>query len=170
MEDAETLRVMNQHLAGMAESRDERVTIQTARQILRSVRKGTDSRRRRIGHIRNQTIADRLLVTPDEASLLSVGRREPFPAAQAHGGAVPRLTKRQETARRRQTVERVVATLKSQGVTITGSGVRGLLAAEGVDACLATVLKDLAALGNPSAKSHREAAPPDAYLPGLEPG
>lgn len=169
MEEAQTKRVMAQHLAGMAESRDECVTTQTAIQILRSVEKGQDTRGRRIGHVRNQTIADALMVTPDEASILSVGRREPFPAAQAHGGAVPRLTKREETTRRRMAVERVVATLKSQGVTITGAGVRGLLAGEGVDACLATVLKDLDALGYPSAKAHRAPAQPDAYLPGLEP-
>jgi len=83
---------------------------------------------------------------------------------------VPKLTKKEETARRRQTVERVVATLKSQGITITGAGVRGLLAAEGVEAALRTVLKDLDALGCPSAKAHRKAATPAAYQPGLEPG
>jgi hypothetical protein len=170
MPEEQTLSVMEQHLSGMAESRDEQVTTRTARQTIRSVQKGQDNRGRRIGHVRNQTIADALLVTPDEASALSVGRREPFPAALAHGGAVPRLTKSEESARRRQAVERVVCQLKSQGVTVTGSVVRGLLADEGVDACLATVLKDLERLGCPSEKSHRLPATPDAYLPGMEPG
>lgn len=170
MENEQTKGVMAQHLAGMAESRDESVTMREAMQTLRGVEKGQDRRGGRIGHVRNQTIADALMVTPDEASILSVGRREPFPAAQSHGGSVPRLTKREESIRRRQAVERVVVALKSQGVTITGAGVRGLLAGEGVDACLATVLKDLDALGYPSAKAHRAPAQPDAYLPGLEPG
>jgi hypothetical protein len=170
MEEAQTKSVMAQHLAGMAESREEPVTMRDAAQTLRSVQKGQDRRGHRIGHVRNQTIADALMVTPDEASILSVGRRYSFPAAQSHGGAVPKLTKKEETTRRRQSVERVVATLKSQGVTITGAGVRGLLAGEGVDASLRTVLKDLDALGCPSAKAHRAPAQPDAYLPGLEPG
>ena len=169
MEEAQTKRVMAQHLAGMAESRDESVTMRDAVQTIRSVEKGQDRRGGRIGHVRNQTIADALMVTPDEASILSVGRREPFPAAQSHGGPVVKLTKREETTRRRQAVERVVGTLKSQGVTIVGERVRGLLAGEGVDACLATVLKDLDALGYPSAKAHRAPAQPNAYLPGLEP-
>jgi hypothetical protein len=169
MENEQTKRVMAQHLAGMAESRDESVTMREAMQTLRGVEKGQDRRGGRIGHVRNQTIADALMVTPDEASILSVGRREPFPAAQSHGGTLPRLTKREESIRRRQAVERVVVALKSQGVTITGAGVRGLLAGEGVDACLATVLKDLDALGCPSAKAHRLPAQPDSYLPGLEP-
>lgn len=166
MEDADILRELSCHVHGMEETRKDSVSLKDAKRTLRAVRKGKDRRGSTLGHVRNQTIADSLSVTPDEASILSAGRRYPFPPALSHGGLVPKLSKAEETAKRRQAVERIVGSLKAQGYAPSGTDIRAHLLAEGMEATLKTVLKDMEAVGSPSSKAHRRATSQGTLFPG----
>lgn len=162
MEDAAISVELARHLKDMEPGR-EPVTHKEARQILRVARKGQTGRR---GHVRNQTVADALMVTPDEAAILSANHRQPFPPAMIHGGPLLKQGKAESTAARRQAVERIVCHLKAQGIQPNGATVRSHLLAEGLDAALRTVLKDMEAIGHPSSLAHHKGAD-NPRLPGF---
>jgi hypothetical protein len=163
MDDDAALEQLGRHLRGMEQGR-EPLDRKEALQKLRSVRRGSRSGRR--GHVRNQTVADALLVTPDEAALLS-RRRQPFPAAAMHGGSAPRVGRAETAATRQQAVERIVCHLKANGISPNGAMVREHLIREGLEASLRTVLKDMDAVGYPSALKHHREGDENARLPGF---
>lgn len=164
MDDQAALEQLGRHLRGM-EQGQEPIDRKEALQKLRSVRRGSRPGRCR-GHVQNQTIADALLVTPDEASMLTRPKK-PFPAAAIHGGAEPRTGRAETAATRRHAVERIVCHLKANGISPNGSMVREHLLREGLEASLRTVLKDMDAVGYPSALKHHRKGDENARLPGF---
>jgi len=163
MDDDAAREQLARHLRGMEQGRDP-VDRKEALQKLRAARRGSRSGRR--GHVQNQTVADALSVTPDEAALLS-RPRQPFPAAAIHGGAAPRAGRAETAATRQQAVERIVCHLKASGISPNGAMVREHLIREGLEASLRTVLKDMDAVGHPSARKHHREGDTNARLPGF---
>ena len=161
--------LIRQHRQGMAQPRERPYTEQDAKSRGRWVGRKQASLRaagEHIGTLRNQTVADALRVTPDEAAILSANCRNPFPAASSHP-ALPTLSKAEATKRRRVAVERICGGLRASGIVPNGTYLRAVLAAEGLEATLKTVLKDMAAVGYPSPMAHQKKRAENQRLPGF---
>lgn len=152
-EPKEVRRVMAQHLVGMEQPAGDRLQLSHALRLFSSMKPP------RHGGPHNQTVADALHVTPDEAALLSADRKKPFPAASQYRAAVlveaPKLSKAEATARRREAVKRICDTLTGNGLIPDGPDVQAQLLLEGITAARATVLADMKYVGCPSARTHR---------------
>jgi len=152
-EPKEVKRVMAQHLVGMEQPAGDRLQLSDAMKMFATMKPP------RHGGPHNQTVADALHVTPDEAALLSADRKKPFPAESKYRTLplveVPKLSKAEATARRREAVKRICDTLTGNGLLPDGPDVQAQLLAQGITAARATVLADMKYVGCPSGRTHR---------------
>jgi hypothetical protein len=144
----------SQHLERMQQPAGDTLTLKDCLRVFNGTKKPKH------GGPCHQTIADALHVTPDEAGLLSADVKKPFPPATTYGGAalvaVPTVSKRAAAERRLDAVREVCDRLTAAGVQPTGTEVKAHLAAIGLHAALATVLKAMRAVGCPSRQTHRQ--------------
>lgn len=147
-------QTFSQHLERMQQPAGDKLSLKDCLRVFNGTKKPKH------GGPNHQTIADALHVTPDEAALLSADSKKPFPPATSYGGAalvaVPTLSKRAAAERRLAAVREVCDKLTAAGVQPTGTDVKAHLAAMGLHAALATVLKAMRHVGCPSRQTHRE--------------
>lgn len=147
-------QTFSQHLERMQQPAGDKLTLNDCQRVFNGMKKPKH------GGPNHQTIADALHVTPDEAALLSADSKKPFPPATSYGGAalvnVPTLSKRAAAERRLAAVREVCDKLTAAGVQPTGTEVKAHLAAVGLPAALATVLKAMRLVGCPSRQTHRQ--------------
>jgi hypothetical protein len=153
-EQKEVRRVMAQHLVGMEQPAGDRLTLSDALRIFASMKPP------RRGGPHNQTLADALNVTPDEAALLSADRKKLFPPAAKYVTTAvlhepAKLTRDEATARRREAVKRICDAITAAGLTPDGPDVQAQLLSVGLTAARATVLADMKYVGCPSGRTHR---------------
>ena len=151
---------LESHIREMDQPYRDAVTFKDALSVLKSVRGGQG----RVGHPRNQTMADALGVTPEEAAILSsVGdgrHREPFPPASIHPQA-ERLNSRGETRQNREMAGRLVEEAGREGVRMSGADLQRALAEKGINVTRKTANAYLRGCGSPS-RLARLKADPDA--------
>jgi len=142
-------RELLEHLDAMEQPAGDALTIEKALQVWRKLPVQKN------GGASHQTIADALDVTPDEAALLSVHRRMPFPCASRFGNALspPKLSAAARTSQRRHAIK---AICERAGEPITGALVQQHLDAIGLGAAPATILRDMKQLGYASAQTHQK--------------
>lgn len=145
-------RVMTEHLEGMQQPAGDRMRLSDAMRVFFSLKKLR-------GHgVNHQTVADALDVSPEEAALLSAGRKKAFPPALRHRIFVlpepPSLPQAVATQRRRDAVKKICDNLAASGTAPDGPVVEGFLLCQGITASRATVLADMRAIGCPSRRSH----------------
>ena len=142
-------RELLEHLDAMEQPAGDALTIEKALQVWRKLPVQKN------GGASHQTIADALDVTPNEAALLSVHRRMPFPCASRFGNALPppKLSAAARTSQRRQAIK---AICERAGEPITGALVQQHLDAIGLGAAPATILRDMKQLGYASAQTHQK--------------
>jgi hypothetical protein len=135
MPDAAAHEELESHIREMEQPYGDAITFRDALSVLRSVRDG-QGKKGRVGHPRNQTMADELGVNPEEAAILSsVGEgrhREPFPPASIHPQA-EKLTSRGETKRNREMAAVLVEELGREGVRMSGADLQRALAEKGIN-------------------------------------
>lgn len=147
-------QTFSQHLERMQQPAGDVLTLKDCMRVFSGMKKPHS------GGPCNQTIADALAVTLEEAALLSADAKKPFPPATCYGGAasvnVPTLSKREAAERRTAAVREVCEKLTAAGTVPTGTDVRSHLAAMGLHPALATVLLDMRKVGFPSRQTHRQ--------------
>lgn len=101
----------------------------------------------------NQTIADALNVTPDEAAILnSIPTRTPFPPARIHQGILPlnlkKATRQQRQEQRRSRIQELWDIQVGGGYGApSATHMKELLDGEGIDGTVKTIMSDLRAMG-----------------------
>jgi hypothetical protein len=137
---AEAGAVLREHLDDMEQPVGDRITYAAAmnKWVKASFANGGPS---------NQTVADALGVTPDEAALLS-RQNSQFPPAMNHQGVLPihleKASQKQKREHRRELIMRLYQLqMTAKGKPPNGSLMRELLMAEGVTVTHRTVGKDM---------------------------
>jgi hypothetical protein len=164
----EVRRVLKEHLAWMEQPAGDGLRMSHAMRVYRSVK------RIRGRGASLQAVADALDVSPDEAALLSEGRRKSFPPAARHVNLrLPEpapLPQGAVTARRRAVVKAICDELLADGIAPNGATVAAFLTAQGISAAPTTVLNDMRAVGCPSCCTRRRRRRASADAAGAQTG
>lgn len=162
-----SMEELARHLDGMEQPAGDQLKDKDLRRILKSTAKP------RAGGIRWQTVADLLDISPEESAVLSTGTSRIPPARRFDQlPALPAIPPEERQRRRRELVADI---LKRYAVgrehyaiehrIPTTAVLREMLVAAGHEgASDKTLLKDLAALGQPSPRRHKRPRPADRQL------
>lgn len=135
--------VMREHVADMEQPTGDRITMNDA--MWKWMKASFEN-----GGASNQTVADSLGVTVDEAAMLS-SKKSVFPPARSHQGKLPLLIEKASQAdqrrHRRQLISELHAIQTQASGTVSGHLMKDLLEGHGCTATVKTIIKDMRELG-----------------------